>query len=149
MGLKLLGPDVNEPGVDLAATYRVEDKELRWTPHKTQDPAGMVNLIGVFGQHSNVTAYGLAEIVLPEETDAVVRMGTDDGVKLWINGEVVHEHNVDRGAALDQDHAPVTFKAAKNTLLIQITQGGGGWNFCLRLTRPDGTPLSFTTGEQE
>ena len=94
-----------------------------------------------------MTAYGLAEIEVPEAVDAVVRVGSDDGVKVWVNGEAVHEHNVDRGAALDDDQAPARLKAGKNTLLVQITQGGGGWVFCLRLTRPDGVPLAFTMAQ--
>lgn len=139
--------NINEPNVDPAAGYEVAGKTLRWRTHATKDPGGMFDLGPLMGGASNVTAYGLAEIEVPEAVDAVVRVGSDDGVKVWVNGEAVHEHHVDRGAALDQDQAPAKLKAGKNTLLVQITQGGGGWGFCLRLTRPDGAPLAFTMAQ--
>ena len=139
--------NINEPNVDPTAEYEVAGKTLRWHTHATKDPGGMFDLGGLMGGGSNVTAYGLAEIEVPEAVDAVVRVGSDDGVKVWVNGEAVHEHNVDRGAALDDDQAPARLKAGKNTLLVQITQGGGGWGFCLRLTRPDGVPVAFTMAQ--
>lgn len=139
---------VGEPAVDPSATYRVGDREISWRRHETQDPAGFFDLTAVFGAQSNATAYGLAEIVLPEDTDAVVRLGTDDGVKLWVNGQPAHENNVDRPSTLDQDLVPVRLQRGPNVILIQVTQIAGGWNFCLRLTRTDGTPLAFSVEGQ-
>jgi len=71
-------------------------------------------------------------------------MGSDDGIKVWVNGDVIHENNIDRGTLLDQDQAPAKFRAGKNAILVQVTQNTGGWDFCVRLTRPDGAVLPFT-----
>lgn len=135
--------NVNEPDVDLAATYKVGDGQVGWKPYTMKDPSGTINFRDVFGGQAHVCAYGLAEIELPEDTEAVVRVGSDDGIKVWVNGAVVHEHNVDRGSSLDQDQAEAMFKAGKNAILVEVTQGGGGWGFCVRLTRPDGSALPF------
>jgi len=78
---------------------------------------------------------------VPEAGDAVLRCGSDDGIKVWINGEVVLNRDVDRGAKVDQDQAPCKLKAGANEILVEISQGGGGWNFNLRFTTPDGRPL--------
>jgi hypothetical protein len=51
---------------------------------------------------------------------------------------------VNRGAGIDQDQAPIHLAAGENTILIQVTQGGGGWNAYVRLTKTDGTILEFT-----
>ena len=104
----------------------------------------MIDLLAEYGDLSDVSAYGFAEIVSDEVVDAVARMGSDDGVRLWVNGELVHEHNVQRSAVLDNDQVPVMLKAGKNALLIQVTQGPGAWKFCLRLTRRNGTPVPIT-----
>ncbi|MCL4217975.1 MAG: HEAT repeat domain-containing protein [Candidatus Hydrogenedentes bacterium] len=136
--------NVNEPDVDLAATYTVGDKNLAWKPYQSPDAAGIVNLAEILGMPAGAAAYGFATINVDKDTDAVVRVGSDDGVKVWVNGEVVHENNVDRGMAMDQDQAPIKLLAGDNTLLVEITQGGGGWGFCVRLTQPDGKPLLFT-----
>ncbi len=135
---------VNEPDVDLNAKYQSGGKEVAWTPYASQSPTGLIDLGGVFGPTTNTTAYGLARISVPAEMDATIRAGSDDGIKIWVNGKVVHENNVDRGAAIDQDQAPIHLVAGENTILIEVTQGGGGWNAYVRLTRTDGTVLEFT-----
>lgn len=92
------------------------------------------------GQHSCV-AYLKAELSVPQATDAILLMGSDDGIKAWINGQVVHSNNVDRGQVADQDMAPVKLKKGANELLLKISQGGGGWSACARIVGPDGKPL--------
>ena len=105
-------------------------------------PAGdTVNLAGVFPNQSNCVAYLKAEIIVPEATDAILLMGSDDGIKVWLNGVVVHSSNVDRGQVVDQDMAPVKLKKGANELLLKITQGGGGWSACARLVGSDGLPI--------
>ena len=46
---------------------------------------------------------------------------------------------MDRGSAPDQDVAAGQLLQGKNRVLVKISQGAGGWNFMLRITRPDGT----------
>lgn len=136
--------NINEPDIDLTATYSVGEDTTGWRSATTPATAGMIDLLAEYGDLSDVSAYGFAEIVSDEAVDAVARMGSDDGVRLWINGELVHEHNVQRSAVLDNDQVPVMLKAGKNALLIQVTQGPGAWKFCLRLTRRNGTPVPIT-----
>ncbi|MBI5092404.1 MAG: HEAT repeat domain-containing protein [Candidatus Hydrogenedentes bacterium] len=135
---------VNEPNVDLKASYKSGGKDIAWKKFDTADPSGIVDLTTALGVQANATGYGVATVTVPVPTDAVARMGSDDGIKLWVNSAVAHENNTDRGTQIDQDKAPVKLKAGVNTLLVEVTQGGGGWNFCLRLTDKDGKPLAFT-----
>ncbi len=133
---------IGAPEVDTASMLRAGDgTERSWIPARGSDVDGLVNLIGVLGEHSNAAAYAYAEVVAAEAGDYVLRLGSDDGVKAWINGVVAHEHHVDRGLVADQDQAAIKLNAGTNRLLLEITQGGGGWAFCARVTRPDGTPV--------
>ncbi len=134
---------INEPNVDLGAAYEVNGETRTWQKHDVGHISGMVHLMGVFGAQEFCCAYGLARVKVAEATDAVLRMGSDDGLKVWVNGAAVHENNVDRGAAFDQDLAPAKLEAGVNEILVECTQNGGGWNFMLRLTRPDGAVLPF------
>ena len=68
-------------------------------------------------------------------------MGSDDGVKAWLNGQVVHSNNIDRGDVADQDTAPITLKKGVNQLMLKISQGGGGWSACARIVGSDGKPI--------
>ncbi|MHC4436935.1 MAG: HEAT repeat domain-containing protein [Planctomycetota bacterium] len=105
-------------------------------------PAGdTINLAGFFPNQSDCAAYLKAEIIASEATDAILLMGSDDGIKAWMNGTVVHSNNVDRGQVVDQDMAPVKLKQGSNELLLKITQGGGGWSVCTRIVGADGLPI--------
>lgn len=138
---------VDQPDVDLDATYTVDDEELRWERVRTEDVAGHINLMGVVGPHTHCAAYAWTTVHVEEEIDVILQIGSDDGVKAWVNGEAVHEHNIDRGVSLDADQAPATFQEGENEILMQITQNLGGWGFCLRLTDADGMPLEFEVVE--
>lgn len=133
--------NVGEPDVDLDAQYTVNGATLSW---EALPPALSVDLLTHFGPATNVVAYAYAEVISEEDRDVVLRMSSDDGIKVWVNGEVVHNHDIDRGAMIDQDSAPARLVAGANRILVKCSQGGGGWGFGVRITTPEGVgvPLS-------
>ncbi len=135
---------VGEPNVSLDASYTVADKTLQWHAADSMDAAGLYDLFGVIGTVEQSVAFAYANIEVAGDSPAQIRAGSDDGLRIWVNGEVVLENDVDRGYDVDQDVADITLKAGINTILVQITQRAGGWAFGLRLTHPDGRPFSFT-----
>lgn len=126
---------------------------IEFPPEKTgQDvkwyvaPVGdNVALAAFFPGQESCAAYLKAEITAPEATDAMLLMGSDDGIKAWLNGQVVHSNNIDRGQVADQDVAPVKLKRGANELMLKVTQGGGGWSACARLVGSDGQPIEGLT----
>lgn len=130
---------------DASASYSAGNGESRtWTTAQASATDGVLNLVAALGDHANAAAYAYAEFEVAEAGDYVLRLGSDDGIKAWVNGEVVHEHHVDRPLVADQDQAPIQLRAGMNAILLEITQGAGGWAFCARITRPDGSPLVAT-----
>jgi hypothetical protein len=75
-------------------------------------------------------------------------LGSDDGVKAWLNGTVVHSNNVDRGDIPDQDVALIQLTKGRNDLLLKISQGGGGWSAHARIVGLDGKPISGLRDER-
>ena len=63
----------------------------------------------------------------------VLGIGSDDSVKVWLNGELVHQNWTTRGVGIDNDRVPVTFKKGMNQLVLKIQNQGGPWGFCCRL----------------
>jgi HEAT repeat protein len=133
--------------IDLAAELKDGDAARTWAKQTTEDRAGLLELSGRFGMISNACVFAYAQIEVPEATDAQLRIGTDDGVKAWVNGEAVHENNVDRGLAMDSDVVPIHLEAGRNEILLQVTQRAGGWAMAARLTDGEGKVLSFTMAE--
>jgi HEAT repeat protein len=123
---------------DLAFGPEKPGEDVKWYAA----PAGdTINLMGLFPNQTDCVAYLKTEIIAPEATDAILLMGSDDGIKVWLNGTVVHSNNVDRGQVVDQDMAPIKLKQGSNELMLKITQGGGGWSVCTRIVGPDGLPI--------
>jgi len=135
---------VGEPNVDPSKPVTVAGKALAWKPATGNGPIGIVDLMGAIGAVDHAFGYAYAVVDVAEECDGQVRVGSDDGNQIWLNGKKVFENRVDRGSALDQDKADVHFVKGTNVILAKISQGAGGWNFCLRLAKPDGMGVVFT-----
>lgn len=68
-------------------------------------------------------------------------VGSDDAVKVWLNGRLVHEFKGIRGHEPLKDRVPATLKAGWNTLLLKVVQCSGGWGFSAAVKSPAGEPL--------
>ncbi len=96
------------------------------------------------GAAENAVAFAHTRIKIDAACDAQLRIGSDDGVRVWVNGAHVFEIDADRGYQLDHDIIPIPLNQGCNDILVQITQILGGWAFGARITQPDGTPVAFT-----
>ena len=70
-----------------------------------------------------------------------MEMGSDDGIKAWLNGKLVHANNVARGTVRGSDTVNVALEKGWNSLLLKITQNNGPWSFGARVGKRDGTSL--------
>ena len=70
--------------------------------------------------------YGSVVLDSPEEQSTTMFVGSDDSVKVWLNGKLVHKAFVARGADDYQDFFPVTLKQGKNVLLVALDNHGHG-----------------------
>jgi hypothetical protein len=113
-------------------------------PADALSPPGIWDLNKVVSG-SNCCGYVMAIIESEIEQEARLEMGSDDGLKAWLNGQVVHANNAMRGLTVGSDKATVTLRQGANTLLLKITQGGGDWKVCCRVRRPDGFALEGVT----
>ncbi|MCC5876482.1 MAG: hypothetical protein JJU11_09725 [Candidatus Sumerlaeia bacterium] len=129
---------------DLDAIDPPKSPDLGWVPFDASASGGTIDLIAMHGQEDHCFAYAFLLFEMDEAGPATLRIGSDDGVIAWLNGEKVHENRVMRGLIIDNDHAPVTLKEGENRLLLKISQGTAGWGYSVRLTTPDGFPLAAT-----
>ena len=70
--------------------------------------------------------YGSVTLESPREQDTTMLAGSDDEVKVWLNGELIHYNPVLRGAGDFQDAFPVTLKQGPNVLLVAVCNRGHG-----------------------
>lgn len=116
---------------------RLGEENYEWATLRSE--YGVVDLTQVYDDWF-VVAYAWAQVNMAEETKGVLGIGSDDSVKVWLNGKLVHKNLVVRGVIPDNDHVPVTFKKGENQLVIKILNTGGPWGFACRLlsTEPNG-----------
>ena len=105
-----------------------------WTPGKLAPTGGdnitqMVNAIGLgTGDIDHHVAYGSIAFHSPRQQNTELYVGSDDAVKVWLNGVLVHNNPVNRGASDYQEDFPVTLKQGTNILLVAVYELRGGWS---------------------
>lgn len=105
-----------------------------------------VSLADVFGGFERV-AYLRTQVESDKAQDAILEVGTNDGCKVWWNGELIEGINIGRPLSPGEDKLPVAVKQGTNTLMIAVYQHGGDWSACARLRTPDGQPLPGVTNK--
>ncbi len=70
--------------------------------------------------------YGSVIIDSPREQQTSMFVGSSDSVKVWLNGELVHQAFVNRGANDFEDFFTVTLEQGQNVLLVALDNHGHG-----------------------
>jgi len=102
----------------------------------------------VGGDHCVV--YLRTRVHCPSKQAVRLEMGADDGIKVWVDGKLVHANNAIRGLNPDQDKAQAELNEGWNEFLVKITQHTLGCEACLRIRARDGSTiegLRFGVGE--
>jgi HEAT repeat protein len=128
---------------DLAFPPEKPGAKADWRP-VTGAKSGLLELDKMFRGNDRV-AYLRTRITSDQAQDARLELGSDDGVKVWLNDKVVHANNAIRPCSPGQDKVKVKLQAGANDLLLKVTQGGGEWSVICRLRGADGGDLGGVT----
>ena len=106
--------------------------------HSTDD---FVHLNDIMTPNDLVVAYAFNQIESPKEQKIILSVGSNDGVKVWLNGKKIHEVHPRTGRWLqkDDDYVPVILKKGLNNLMLKVDEGGGDWGFVVRFLDYDST----------
>jgi mannan endo-1,4-beta-mannosidase len=100
-----------------------------------------IDLNPVFRMASPAIGYVYTVLVSPKAQDAVLLFGSDDGARVFVNGEKVFEKQIARGVKRDEERVPIRLRAGDNRLLFKIEQGNGGWGLVARVVGENGKPI--------
>jgi hypothetical protein len=145
-----------EQAVSLAAHYMSKQgKEVHWIRHNTEDPYGRVDLNKALGKHMGAVAYCFTIIHSPVERSVQVRAGSDNALKIFLNGKpLFFRDEYHHGMRLDQHIAAGTLKAGRNELLIKVCQNeqkddwAQSWLFQLRVSDAIGAAVPVTINSE-
>jgi HEAT repeat protein len=82
---------------------------------------------------NNRVAYLRTRIFVPKAQELGLEVGSDDAIKVWVNGKSVHSNNASRGNEPGQDKVRIKLDEGWNTMLLKVINGGGGWGTNARL----------------
>lgn len=97
-------------------------------------------LDGVVGGNHCVV-YAKTKVFCPKAQPVSLEIGSDDGIKLWINGQLVHANNAVRGMTPAQDKAKANLKQGWNDFVAKITQHTAGCGLVIRITAANGSRI--------
>lgn len=84
----------------------------------------------------NVVVYGVVSVDSPKAQKKVLHFRSDDGGIVWLNGTQVFKTTAIRGVR-PEDLIPVNLRAGRNTFLVKVGQGDGGWGLVFHLQDPE------------
>ena len=80
------------------------------------------------GDINHHVAYGVVLLSSPREQNTEMFVGGDDAVKVWLNGELVHNNPVEGRSDDYRDVVPVTLRQASNVLLVAVYEDKSAWH---------------------
>ncbi len=110
---------------------------------KDTDGYGGIDFLAEFGPSSYAVAYAHRTVQSKGSRRVELKVGSDDGVKIWLNGELAFTRHVRRALTPGEDAVVVQLKEGANELLVKVEQGEGDWGFLVRMDpmTGEGVPL--------
>jgi hypothetical protein len=134
-----------EQEIDFTKKYSGKAGKVKWFKPEHKRTGGFVNLASLMRPNEWAVAYATACVRSPDTRNAQLRIGSDDDVKVWLNGKSVLSKGVARYAAMDQDIVPVRLESGRNQILLKVCNRTGSWGFYMRITEAPGKPYDDLT----
>ncbi len=129
---KMFAPEISV--FDTTSVFEGENnKQLKWIQYNNPDN-GYLDLARIL--HVNprkAVAYAYTTVKSSDDKNYKVGIGSNDGIKIWINGELQHSNKADRKAEVNQDMFTIPLKKGENTILVKIDKSSNGWGFYFSL----------------
>jgi len=131
-----------EKTIDLDAAYTGKDGlSIKWFRLFDYDSSGYADLNELFSPNDFAVAYALTYVNCPREKEVQFRLGSEDGIKIWLNDKKIFTHNISRPAVVDDDVVAVRLKKGWNKILLKASDTWGSWGFYFRVTDLKGNPI--------
>ncbi len=133
-----------EGHINLKAQMKGRDGDVSWKFHISdlgENRLARINFIPLFERPNDMCVYALAHVQSPRAADARLLVGSDDGVKVWVNGKVVHTNDRDRALKVDEDRVDIRLIEGWNRLLFKVRNKGGDYALSMRVVDRENRPI--------
>lgn len=113
-----------EAEIDLAKTYG----SLKWVERRDLQDGKSHKLRG----KNAAATYLYRTIHVNSPRTVKLALGSDDGVKVWLDGKIVLDKNVQRGLMPDEDRLSLDLEPGEHKLLMKVVNYGSEYAFAFR-----------------
>ncbi len=121
----------------------VGGKDLSWKECAAKDK--ILDFNGVLGaQTENSVGYAVAYITADADlADVTLKLGSDDQIKVYLNGKAIHSHSEARPLEKDEDSVSgLSLKKGMNVLVVKVVNETEEWAVSARVVDKDGKPVT-------
>jgi hypothetical protein len=131
-----------EPGAvaELSPEIGTMAATVQW--HVASTTSDRIDLGTRLGIRNGQAAWAFVYVRSATERAAQLRIGSDDGVRVWFNGTEVLSVQTCRGVNRDQNTAAVRLRAGVNRLVMKVRNNSGAWGYLARFTTPEGVAIT-------
>lgn len=118
-----------EKSADLSAVIKGKNgADLKWKQLDRRE-SGYIDFLKIFDPSENVVAYARKTVVADSAGMVKFGVGSNDGVRVWVNGRLVLDRQVARRARVNEDQISVPLRKGENDILVKVDQLKRGWGF--------------------
>ncbi len=127
--------------IDLSAQHAVGERFVHWK----QMPRGprFFNFHEAFGDVNDSSSYAFFRLESPRKQQAMLLVGSDDGIKVWHNGRVVHTNDISRAALPLQDIVYLDLEPGSNDILFRVRNLTGESGLYIHYRTLDKIPVTL------
>ena len=126
-----------QEAVNLNASYDGQAGKVSWKLHDSN--SNYIDLRGYF-HNSDVwaVAYGACWVHTPRARKVRLAVGSDDGIKIWLNRRLILRRKVTRSATPGDDRELIDLPAGWSEFLVKVDNDAGNlWGFYFELRDPE------------
>ncbi|MCZ6678545.1 MAG: pre-peptidase C-terminal domain-containing protein [Candidatus Poribacteria bacterium] len=114
-----------EVEIELEETYIGKGgRKLRWYRSR-----GTGNSVFSNVSEDDVVGYALTYYDADRARTEILSLGSDDGIKVWVNDQLIFSKHIHRAIARAQDVIALPLIKGRNKILIKVENGYGPWGF--------------------
>ena len=111
--------------IDLEKEYTGKDgRKIGW-----YQPTGEGNSVFSNVTEDDVVGYAVTYLDSDRDRTEILSLGSDDGIKVWVNDELIWSHHVHRPLRSADDVIALPLSKGRNKILLKIENGFGPWGF--------------------
>ena len=121
----------------------VGGKDLAWKECPAKDQ--ILDFNGVLGKKTeNSVGYAVAYIVADADfADVTLKLGSDDQIKVYLNGKPIHSNDEGRPFEKDEDSVPgLSLRKGRNVLVVKVVNEEEDWAMSACFIDKDGKPVT-------